>query len=148
MTAKHNEYYIKFSTVCFSSSVTKVTNSNLQIVCPDERVLIYCTTSEAGLVWNLPMEQNNLIAFFADDTTSPVQRLGSITLWRDSNQPLSSHIEIPYSPELDDTNFTCASGDESQSLRYKLAGTYSVIRYAKPDFLGVIKVLLSCNPLA
>ena len=72
------------------------------------------------------MEENNLISFFADDTTSPVQRLGSIMLWRDSNQPLSSHIEIPYSPELDDTNFTCASGDERLSLLYKLAGMYAV----------------------
>ena len=82
------------------------------------------------------MKQNNLIAFFADDTTSPVQRLGSITLWRDSIQPLSSHIEIPYSPELDDTNFTCESGGKRQSLLYKLAGTYSVIRYAKISWVS------------
>lgn len=114
-------------TVSLSSSTT---TSNLQLVCPKEMVLIYCSTNGAGLLWGLPMETNNLVSFYTDDTTSPIQRRGSITLWRDSIQPLSSHIEIPYSPELSDTNITCESGGERQSQLYKLAGKYASHLYS------------------
>ena len=71
------------------------------------------------------MKTDNLVSFFADDTSSPVQRRDSITVWRDNSQPLSSHIEVPYSPELNNDNFTCESGDERLNLTYKLAGTYN-----------------------
>ena len=71
------------------------------------------------------MKRDNLVSFFADDTSSPIQRRGSITVWRDNSQPLSSHIEVPYSPELSNDNFTCESGDKRLNLTYKLAGTYN-----------------------
>ena len=89
-------------------------------------VLIYCATTGNGLKWELPIEgDNNCVSFFADDTAPPVQRRGSITVWRDSSQPLRSHVEVPYLPELTNNTFTCESGEKRLNLTYKLAGIYN-----------------------
>ena len=97
------------------------------MVCPGEKILIYCATNGTGLLWGLPIEQNNLVSFFTDDPSPAVQRKGSIMLWRDKIQPLSSTVMVPYSPELNNTNFACESGGETWSLQYKLASMYAII---------------------
>ena len=114
-----------------------MTNSSLRTICPNETVVIYCITKGTGLHWILPItaEEEELahVSFFStnDAQNLPVQTRGPIIAWWDSNQPLRSHIEIPYSPELSSTTVSCESGNKRLlHLTYKLAGTANSIIFS------------------
>ena len=114
-----------FSNVTISSRVSE--SNGFLTICPNEMVLIYCAPEGTGLLWQFSSNTDNLepASFFSSNgNQSPLQRGEHIKVWLDSNQPLRSHVEIQYSPELSDTTISCKSGNETiLHLTYRLAGT-------------------------
>lgn len=96
-------------------------------------MVIYCATEGPDILWRFQANGREIyepVSFFSSnngDTLTLLQRGEHIAVFQDGNQPLRSHIEILYSPELSDTSISCESDDEMimmLHLTYRLAGIY------------------------
>lgn len=104
---------------------TEIVTDQDVILCPNETLYIYCSTNKSSLMWTLPVDDDNEVPFWNNDVDCCEVRK-PILLWRDSNrnEPLVSHIDVPYSPELNNRTFYCGNDNDRMKVNvtYKLAG--------------------------
>ena len=104
-----------------------VTNLIQLAVCPSETLVIYCETAGNNTLWSFLDSNNSVlfgqIAYFASDQPPNKKTNERVTAGMDNNQPLKTHIELPYSPDLNKANILCRSDvDGTHMFTYSIAG--------------------------